>query len=251
VCGFPDATNTGYSGTLSASSVSTISTAGTTIANATLGCLNINASNVTIKNSLIVGSTPDSFCINIANGVSNTLIEDTTIHGTNSTNNSIEYGIRDYGNNTEVLRANMYWCTECITGSGTDVEDTYIHDLGTINGAHYEDFYIGDANGLTINHSTIFNQQGQTAAIYMSPDFGAITHVTITNNLLAGGGYTVYGGGEKSSSPSSNVVVTGNLFSTMLFPAGGQYGTLDNWSSANNTWSGNRWTDGPNAGKTI
>jgi hypothetical protein len=249
-CGFPDATNTGYKGVLTGASRRTkITTAGSTIANTTLGCLYITASNVTLTNDLVVGSSPTSFCVRIKRGVSNTVIKDTTIHGTDAATNSIEYAIFDEGRNTRIVRDNLYWCTECIAGSSFDVEDSYIHDLGTITGAHYEDFYIGDANGLVIKHTTAFNQHNQTAAIYMSPDVGDITNVTIEGNLLGGGGFTLYGGGEDPSKPSSHVVVTNNLFSTRLFPDGGEFGMVTGWSPAGNVWTGNVIADGPRAGE--
>jgi hypothetical protein len=253
-CGFPDATNTGVRAgiALTPSDGVKASRDGQVISNLRInGCIEVVASNVTIENDEVIGDAPDSFCINIANGVSNTLIEDTTIHGTNSTNNSIEYGIRDEGIRTRVLRTNLYWCTECIAGSSTDVEDSYVHDLATLSGAHYEGIYDGGGAGLTLIHNTVFNEQEQTAAIYLHPDDGtALSHVTISNNLLAGGGYTIYGGAD-ASKPSSDIVVTDNLFSVAFYAACGRYGTLDEWTAADNTWSGNRWADGPNAGAAI
>jgi hypothetical protein len=253
-CGFPDSTNTGVPAgvTLTASGPVTANQNGQVISGLRInGCVDVEASNVTIKDDDISDSAPASFCVNIASNVSNTLIEDTSIHGTNSGNGGVEYAIRDLGNGTRLLRVNMYWCTECLASSSASMQDSYIHDLANISGSHYEDIYDGGGSGLSVIHSTLFNQQEQTAAIYMAPDTGdALTNITINDNLLAGGGYTIYGGTSLGDS-TSRIAITDNLFSTIYFPACGQFGELAYWSSNGNTWSANTYTDGTQAGQTA
>jgi hypothetical protein len=215
------------------------------------GCIDVTASNVTIKDDEIIGNDPESFCVNIANGVSNTLIEDTTIHGQDAGGNAVEYAVRDMGNNTHLLRVNLYWCTECLAGTSTSIKDSYVHDLANVSSAHYEDIYDGGGSGLSVVHNTLYNAHGQTAAIYMSPDSGeALTNITINNNLLGGGGYTVYGGMGPGPNPS-RVAVTDNLFTTIYYAAAGQYGEVDYWMNSGNTWSSNMYTDGVHAGATA
>jgi hypothetical protein len=226
-CGYPDGTNTGVPAgvTLSASSVTTITTAGTVISGAKLGCIAIDANNVTVKDSDISGSASSSFCVSIGDGVTGTLLSNDTIHGLDGSSNAVEYAVRDYGNGTVMQALNVYNCTECIYGAGATVEDSYIHGMATVAGSHYEDFYDGGGSGLKILHDTVLNEQNQTAAIYMSPDFGVVSNVTITDCLLAGGGYTVYGGAS-SSQAGSNIQITNNRISKGLESNYGQWGWI-------------------------
>lgn len=239
-CGFPDASNTGVPpGTsLAPAEGITITQAGAVVQNLKItGCIDVKASNVTIKNVEVISGVSGSFCIFIESGISGTLIEDSTIHGQDSGNNSVEYAIRDWGNGTKVLRVNMYWCTECIQSGGATVQDSYIHDIATIKGAHYEDFYDGGGapGGLNLQHNTLFNQQSQTAVMYSAADSGPVQNLTINNNLIAGGGYSIYGGN------GTGIKITNNRFSTIFFPKVGQYGVAAYFdsSASGNIASGN------------
>jgi hypothetical protein len=224
--------------------VTTITTPGTVISNAKLGCVAIDANNVTITNSDISGSAVASFCVTIGNNLTGVVLSNDTIHGVDAGSNSVEYAIRDYGNDTVIDKANIYNCTECIYSASATVKDSYIHNIATVNGAHYEDIYDGGGSGLTLIHNTILNNQQQTAAVYLAPDFSAVSNVTITDNLLAGGGYTIYGG--DGSRPASNIKITNNVFATSFFPNSGQWGPVDDFTvgASGNVWSGNTWQSG-------
>ena len=104
---------------------------------------------------------------------------------------------------------------------------------------------------MTIDANTILLPFGYTDAIMLANDDGAQTNRKITNNLLAGGSYTFYGSGG-STGKATNIVFTGNQFSTGYFARSGAYGPVAHWQNASgNVWSNNTWADGPNAGQPV
>ena len=263
-CGYPDQTNTGVPAGTPLTTLNgdqQINAPGTyTGWNVVNGSIRVNASNVTIKDSLVTNSDPTGNDILIPSGVSNVTIEDTTLRGT-AANNALQYSVQNASDASSItgLRLDMYNCTECWSGSGT-LQDSYAISNGVISGSHYEDIYYGGGGGaLVVNHDTLLNPQDQTAAIFTKTDFGNVGTVTVTNNLLAGGGYTMYGGlpgtaGGGSGSVVGPVTVTGNRFARCLscggggdshgyFVHGGSYSYGADFNNAVTTWSGNYWDD--------
>lgn len=139
------------------------------------------------------------------------------------------------------------------TTLGVSITNNYLHDMVYYAGDHSEPIYAGAAgtgSNITITGNTILNNLFQTAAIYFNTVYN-FTDCTISNNLLGGGTYTLYCGG----SGSSGVVMTNNAFTTAYWASSGQDGpaytsTHPNFLSGN-TWSGNAYYDGPNAGVAI
>lgn len=62
-----------------------------------------------------------------------------------------------------------------------------------------------------MKHNTIFNPHNQTSCVNFTTDFGGISNITITGNLLNGGNYTVYSRSGGNGDPTG-VSVTGNQF---------------------------------------
>jgi hypothetical protein len=248
-CGFPDSTNTGVPTgvTLRDSGPLVVTTDGAVIQNLLInGCIEVRARNVTIRNVEMVSAWRDGFCLHVAEGASNTTVEDSVVRGLDAATQSVEYAVRDNGTGTRLIRVDIYWCTQCVQGASTTIIDSYIHDLATVPGAHYENVYDGgSAAGLTLEHNTLTNQHGQTAVIYLSPDAGPIRGVTIKRNLIAGGGYAIYGGADSERGPGEQVVVVGNRFSRLFFGQGGSYGTVAYFDMAGsgNQWAANVWDD--------
>jgi hypothetical protein len=267
-CGYPDSTNSGApagAATVTKSGDQTISASGTyTGWNVTNGSVRVSASNVTIKDFVVTNSGDTANDILIDSGVTNVTIEDSTLRGA-AANNALQYAVQNTaGSSVMGLRLSMYYCTECWSGSGT-LQDSYANANGVIAGSHYEDIYYGGGGGaLTVTHDTLYNPQSQTAAIFTKGDFGNVTAVTITNNLLAGGGYTIYGGLSGSGDVTGPVSVTGNRFARCLgsskydgygytcsagsdshgyYPHSGYYGVSADFKSSVTTWSGNYWDD--------
>ena len=146
---------------------------------------------------------------------------------------------------TTIKQLHAYNCTECLAGP-MNLSNSFINESdATIPQEHYEDIYYGGGGGpLIVNHNTMLNQQGQTAVVFASVDFGNQTTLTITNNLMAGGGYMIYGGGSGSGGKVVGpVTITGNRFSREFYPNGGYYGVASYMNEAVTTWSGNVWDE--------
>jgi hypothetical protein len=257
-CGYPDATNTGVTaGTTLKSQTSNISvtTPGTTIKDLALeASISVEANNTTIEETDVTVNGSQGGCsgscggrgIWIKPGVTGTVIQNVACHGgALSGNNVTQYCIMSNDSATTIKHLHAYNCTECLAGP-MNLSDTFINESdATIPQEHYEDIYYGGGAGpLIINHNTMLNQQGQTAVVFASVDFGNQTTLTITNNLMAGGGYMIYGGGSGSGGKVVGpVTITGNRFSKEFYPNGGSYGVAAYMNDAVTSWSGNIWDE--------
>lgn len=259
--GFPDATNTGVpAGTdLTNSGPITTSHDGQVIQNLKItGTVLVKNAGVVIRNCEIVGSG-NSFGVELFTGASGTVIQDSTIHGVNQGKSRLMYGIFDYnGANAAgltVQRVNAYWISHDVQVEQGVIADSYFHDMGFVPGDHTEPIgsWGGSKGQLTIHHNTILNDQDQTAAIYLTAQYGNEVNRTVTDNLLAGGGYTIYGGARSGGYSTANIVITGNQFSNRYFPKAGSYGPAAYYTASDpgNVWSGNTWADGASAGKAV
>jgi hypothetical protein len=224
-----------------------ITTAGTVIDSKTItSCLTIKADNVTIRNSLIRGNC----FFNVLNEDSkNLVLTDVEIDGLNANPAGAGVGVSNYS------------CTRCdIHGTGdgakmsssTTIRDSFIHDLAFGNDSHNDGVQISDGSTIVLDHNSINpTATNATSAILIKADFGAIANVKVTNNLLAGGAWTVYAGDGFSCCPdATGVVISGNKFSTVVWPKGGYYGPITNTGSGV-TVSSNTWADGANVGKPV
>jgi hypothetical protein len=257
-CGYPDSTNTGVpAGTTLKSQTNniTVSAPGTTIKDVALeGSISVEANNTTIEDTDVTVNGTQGGCsgscggrgIWIKPGVTGTVIQNVACHGgALSGSNVTQYCIMSNDSATTIKQLYAYNCTECLAGP-MNLSNSFIDESGaTIPQEHYEDIYYGGGGGpLIVNHNTMLNQQGQTAVVFASVDFGNQTTLTITNNLMAGGGYMIYGGtsgsGGKVVGP---VTITGNRFSREFYPNGGYYGVAAYMNEAVTSWSGNVWDE--------
>ena len=102
------------------------------------------------------------------------------------------------------------------------LENSYIHDLHSGSGTHYEDIgYFGAAKSSTfsldLENNTLINQNIQTASVFIQNYFGAVNNVTVNNNILVGGDYTIYVDGSASSAATTNVSITNNHMGAGIF----------------------------------
>ncbi|HEX4115478.1 MAG TPA: hypothetical protein VHY18_06350 [Solirubrobacteraceae bacterium] len=256
-CGYPDSTNTGVpAGTTLKSQTSniTVTTPGTTIKDVALeGSISVEANNTTIEDTDVTvdgtqtcGESCGGRGIWIKPGVTGTLIQNVACHGgALSGVNVTQYCVMSNDSATTIKQLYAYNCTECLAGP-MNLSNSFINESdATIPQEHYEDIYYGGGGGpLIVNHNTMLNQQGQTAVVFASVDFGNQTTLTITNNLMAGGGYMIYGGGSGSGGKVVGpVTISGNRFSREFYPNGGYYGVASYMNEAVTTWSGNVWDE--------
>lgn len=233
-CGFPNAANTGAASGLPNSSRTQFTTAGEKVQNLRLtGCVEVRAANVTFQN---VDFAPNTGCFyRVRNFSTGLMILDSTISCGGSNNN----GIGD--SNLSLLRVEITACENGLNVSGTTtVNDSWIHDLVTANGAHTDGAQFNQgASSIIFGHNTIIvPTPGSTSAIIMWDEGNPQNaNVTIANNLLAGGTYTLY---CPRMGPVNNIQIVNNRFGSFEFG-------YANACTGNHitTWSGNvRDSDG-------
>jgi hypothetical protein len=212
---FPDKSTTGVpAGTsLKASGDLTVTKAGTVIDGYDVnGVIQVNASNVTIKNTRIRGRGWSS--IRVKDDADGVVIQDCEIDGRGTSGNENSMGVMGPA---KVLRCDIHGVENGVTpGSGSLIEDNYIHDLGAPGAPHYDGIQIdGGLSDIVIRHNTVINDFSQTSAVMIDNYFGPIRNITVERNYLAGGGYTVY-----SSAQFNGGTVTGVKFLHNTFEKG-------------------------------
>lgn len=228
VAGWPDASNTGPTGTLTSTSHGTISTDGTIIQNESFaGGFSVTGNNVTIRNCAINGGF---FCIDVYGN--NFLLEDCLITG--AVNGGILW--EDGCSGGTVRRCEFTACEDGMKGAGSfiTIEDNWFHDPTIQAEAHNDGFQLQGMDHVTIRHNYMY--WADTSCISMFQGQGVYDNVTIQNNYLKlqmpGGGYVLYCGGTDGT----NIKVLDNVFGNL-----GGFGAVTDWnpSGTGNVWSGN------------
>jgi hypothetical protein len=246
--GFPNETNTGVpAGTkLTAyTGPSTISKANTVIDGKTMGCIQVTAPGVVIRNSHI-SCRPSYAAVTVDDGDltggTPLLLQDVEIDCQNGSGNGVGEAM------VTVQRANIHGCENGLDiNQAITVEDSYIHDLWNPSAAHADGIQLAGghlvgnsdapaAANVTITHNTIYgvgydNTLG-TSAIISNPK--GDTNILIQDNLLAGGAYTLY---CDYQAKATNYRVIDNHFSRKFSQKVGDYGPSDGCSDE--TLSGN------------
>ena len=211
------------------------------------GCIIVRASNVTIKNTRVRGSSCDNGH-NIDTGYgqySGIVIQDVEIDGRNA--NAFGAGIGNSG--FTCLRCNIH-----NVGQGANIsdnvviQDSWIHDVYYANGSHNEPVVSNGGSNLVIRHNTLSGNptNGTSSALSLYGDFDQIRNVLVENNLFNGGSYCVYAGSVpgKPYPVAANTRFLNNTFGRMYYPSCGEYGPATAYASGNgNAWSGNVWAD--------
>jgi hypothetical protein len=246
-CGYPSPDTTGVpAGTqLTPSGGMSISTPGAVVNGlAVTGTINVRASNVTIENSDIADANSSNAAVIIASGVTGTLLEHDSIHGTDNASGSLQSAVSDMSGSVNSVTEDhvySYNIDRILQGPGT-VTNSFNLGNANISGEHYESVYEGNGS-VTLDHNTLLNPHDQTAVIFLSNDFGALGTVQITNNLMAGGDYVLYGDATNVNNYGiTSETVTGNRFSRLYYQNGALYGAAT-YMPKSYTWSGNIWDD--------
>jgi peptidoglycan DL-endopeptidase CwlO len=207
-CGFPDATNTGANcSSLTPSGPITVTTGGAVVEGKNItGSITIQASNVTIRNDCVTSS--DIYPVHLASG-SNLTVEDTTITGTGG---GCSRAVEPAGGSTMMDGLNVSGCEDGVQMYDNDtLQNSYIHDLAFTSGSHNDGVQQNGGSNDVVRHNTIFNPHNQTSCVNFTTDFGGISNITITGNLLNGGNFAIYSRSGGHGDPTG-VTVTGNHF---------------------------------------
>lgn len=247
--GFPDASSTGPTGTLTAYTGPTnITTAGTVIDHKSVtSCIQISAANVVIRNSLIrCAGTPILLLDDAStyNGRASLLVEDSEIDCRLSPGST---GIAEA--HVVARRVDIYGCENGLSiNQDVTLEDSYIHNLYNTGEAHSDDIqlsfghwvgggYVCCALNVTIRHNTLYSTgiSGDLGSSAITANKAPDENVLIDGNLMAGGSYTIYC--DQFGSTGINFRVTNNHFSTRFSPIIGAFGVSD--ECGDETQSGN------------
>ena len=166
----------------------------------------IDADNVTIKNSRIVGS--GFSVIQIKNGSSGVKIQNVEIDGQGRTS-----GAMGVMGPADVSGADIKGVENGLTpGSGSVLRGNYVHDLKSPGSPHYDGIQIdGGLSNITIEKNHVdMSEHGQTAAVMIDNYFGPIKNIAVNGNILRGGGYTVYSSAQFTGGSVSGVSFTNN-----------------------------------------
>ena len=245
------------------STVTEITQSGTVINGVNLtGSIDVWANNVTIENSVINANS--WWGINLRKGYHGLKVLHCTIIGLPNQgpdNGAEDYGVSSAGRGIEVGWSDVSGFGDAISLSTGYIHDNYVHDLryfvpAGASSYNHDDAFISDGGShLIIRHNTFLNQvpieKGASGTVGLYHDVGPVEDTTVTDNYIAGGSYALYPGGGPTS---RNVVITGNVFSTIYWPNGGYYGPVAStyWHSGQgNVWSDNRWVHGTAIGQLI
>ena len=201
--------------------------------------INIQANNVTIRNVRVASPVSLIWGITQVTGKSGLTVEDAEIHGDGV--HQLQYGIQDNGSNLTARRLNIHTMTQAVQSNMNVVlEDSFVHDQIYFAGDHSGGYLSTGGNNIAITHNTLLNPLNQTTTVGLFCDFGPVTNVTITNNLLSGGGYSAY---APSCAGSGGIKFINNKFARLMWPNGGFFGpvTLYNPAQPGNEWTNNTW----------
>jgi hypothetical protein len=251
--GWPGPDNTGVpAGTrLKSSGSITITKAGTVIDRLDInGCINVRASNVTIKRTRVRGSCASgTISTGDGNRYTNILIQDVEA---DALKRSTSYPVIAFSGFT-CRRCNVHGGGHGIQlGRNVVVEDSWIHDTASGDGSHNNAIAAFSSFDLVFRHNRLecLVTNTCTAALALLEDSGPVHDVLAEENLFVGGGYCVYGGVYGSG--SVNVKFRRNAFSRTPFQKCGEYGPVTAFSlgGSGNEWSGNYWNDATKAAVT-
>jgi hypothetical protein len=248
-CPLPDYPNASCTGVPAGTNLvpytgsSTISTANAVIEGKTLGCIQVTAPGVVIRDSRISCRNPGSVVVASFDGdYSGTplLLEDVEIDCQNGPGTAVGDAL------VTVRRANIHGCENGFDlNQNVTVEDSYVHDMWNSSASHTDGIqlaghlvgsgYVAGALNITIRHNTIYGvgADGSLGTSAIIANRSGDVNVLIQDNLLAGGAYTLY----CDAGTASQFRVIGNHFSRRFSSAVGAYGPSD--GCANDTQSGN------------
>ena len=234
----PGAGNTGVPDgvTLTASGPVTVSKDGAVLDGLDIaGCLRINASDVTVRNTRVRCRSKGN-AVTLSPSARRVLLSDVEVDGLDTTHTCV------LGKSMTLRRVDVHSCIDgAHIGSDTLVEDSWFHDLARVPGSHNDTLQTEAGTGITVRHNTLqpftdhTNDPMNAAYMIHSINDWPIGDVLVTDNWIDGGNYTINVGNH---GPLSNIVVEGNRFGRNF-----RYGLFTNHGNPAATFRDNVWAD--------
>lgn len=228
----------------------TVTEDGTTVENRNVdGVINIRANNVTIRN-VRVTTTGKSGAINVAEGFSGTVVENTELHMASTDLNGSSAGVAGNGDhamthcetpgdNITVRRTFVYGNADGFKAANCSLyEQNYTRVYKLPNSPMHIDGIQGSGVSRVIVQNNFFDQMiapGQNAAIFFQAFTGKkdkdVADITVTGNYVSGGTHPIkFSDGKKSTGRMTRITVADNHFlgQWRYAPFGGNVGVAGN-----------------------
>jgi len=163
-------------------------------------------------------------------------IEDSVIDGQNSKDD----GFKDGG--ITLKRVEITRCQDGGKGSGnTILENCWIHDLWVTATSHNDGIQVMAGSNCRFTNNRIENFTG-TAGIFLKPDFGAISNITIEGNYFVKAGNYFLQADRKNSVYPENITYKNNIFGALNTNV--SFAGTHRINAKNVVWVDNKKTDG-------
>lgn len=181
-CGYPTLDTTGPHVVLTSyTGPSTITVNGTVIDGKVMGCIEIKASNVVIKNSLING--PCFFGVTVTTG--SVTVQDTEINCTDGHGTGLD------GANFTAARLYIHDCENgAEINDNSSIVDSYIVSREATTAGHGDGIQSQSGTNVTIRHNVFASLNPVTSSIITNPT--ANNNWLIEDNFLSAGAFTLY-----------------------------------------------------------
>jgi hypothetical protein len=208
------------------------------------GCIQVRASNVTIRRTRVRGSCFNGAIDTGYGDVSGVLIEDVELDGGNQNANAALLGNSGF----TCRRCNIHHGGSGIRmTSNVVIEDSWVHDLYGADDSHNSGVGSNGGSNFTLRRNNIDcgTLPNCSGAFVLYGDFNPITNVLAEGNLFNGGGFCVYAGSVtgKNYPLASTVRFHNNAFGRSVFARCGYYGPVHSWAGGAHEWTGNFWAD--------
>lgn len=226
---YPDAYNTGPSGTLTVINHDVeLNQPGQSLRNAEVrGTVNITsaATGAVLDNVRITwpsGRSPGGTGAMVVNRAANVSISNCEVNG----GGQVLGGIFLVSGPVTVDRCNVSGAGDAIQAvNDVTVTNSYLHGMSTgpTHSWHVDTVQINVGRRGVYRHNTIINEFNQTAAFGLWAELGAVDDILIEDNLIGGGGFTIYA--TKVGFPMTNVRFINNRFTSMIWARVGYWAT--------------------------
>ncbi len=205
------------------------------------GTIQIYGNDDRVLDSRVTASGQSGQAVMVHDPATGTLIEDSTIQGSYAS--PVMSGV--LGNQVTLVRDFVHLAVEDVNGGADSILDSYLISDGRLSGGHNEPILAADGTALpeTIEHNTLLDPLGQTAAIIAGGPWGPLQNVTIDDNLMAGGDYVTECCQISGQPNPTNTRIINNRYSRIYFLRGGSYGATSGLDPSVTTFTGNVWDE--------